>query len=153
MLLTVRDAGLPTHAGQVAFPGGAVEDGETVESAALREAEEEVGVSRGGVRVLGELTPLHVPVSGFVLHPVVGVADTRPDLSPRPGAVRRILEPSIADLRGSIGSERRSRDGETYHVPYFGIAGEKVWGATAMVLGEFLALVGLPPRAIGQGEP
>ncbi len=155
LLLTVRDAGLPTHAGQVSLPGGAVEEGETVEAAALREAEEEVGVAPSLVRVLGTLTPLHIPVSRFVLHPVVGLADRRPDLVPRSGEVRRILEPRIADLCDpeAISVERLERDGRVHDVPFLRVDGEQVWGATAMVLAEFLALVGCPPRREPQRIP
>ena len=79
VLLTVRSSQLPSHAGQVSMPGGAVEVGESLEQAALREASEETGVDPAAVRVLGRLTPLHIPVSGFVLNTVVGVADARPD--------------------------------------------------------------------------
>jgi len=155
VLLTVRDVRLPTHPGQVSLPGGAIEDGETVERAALRESEEEVGVLPSVVRVVGTLTPLHVPVSRFVLHPVVGVADQRPALRPRSREVRRILEPRIVDLNGPIAIEveQRERGGPIHEVPYLRVSGEKVWGATAMILAEFLALVGLPPRSAAQGTP
>ena len=70
--LTVRSGGLRNHTGQVSLPGGGVDAGETIERAALREAAEEVGIDPGVVQVLGRLTPLHIPVSGYLLHPVVG---------------------------------------------------------------------------------
>jgi 8-oxo-dGTP pyrophosphatase MutT (NUDIX family) len=147
VLLTKRDGRLPLHAGQVSLPGGALEDDETVEQGALREAHEEVGLEPTGVRVIGRLTPLHIPVSEFVLHPVVACCDTRPDLSPRVGEVERVLEASIGCLgrSSSYAVERRIFRGKEFAVPYVTVDGEMLWGATAMVLAEFLTLLGTPP--------
>ena len=87
--LTVRATTLARHAGQVSLPGGANDPGETLVQAALREASEEIGLDAASVRVLGELTPIHVLVSGFTLHPIVGVTDARPDFQPARGRGRR----------------------------------------------------------------
>jgi len=81
--LTVRASGLARHPGQISLPGGATDPGETLAEAALREASEEIGVDPASVRILGELTPVHVIVSGFTLHPVVGVTDRRPEFTSR----------------------------------------------------------------------
>jgi 8-oxo-dGTP pyrophosphatase MutT (NUDIX family) len=145
VLLTKRASALPNHAGQVSLPGGAVDPGETMEEAALREAEEEVGLDRAGVRVIGRLTPLHIPVSGFVLHPVVGVALDRPAMQPEPGEVDRIIEAPVADLVDPVRHRRvnRSVGADEFEMPYFDVDGEQVWGATAMVLAEFAALLGV----------
>ena len=83
LALTVRGSGLRNHTGQVSLPGGRVDDGETIEAAALREANEEIGIDPAAVELLGRLTPLHIPVSGFLLHPVVGFTSMRPGLSAR----------------------------------------------------------------------
>lgn len=145
--LTVRGSGLRNHTGQVSLPGGRVDDGETIEAAALREAEEEIGVARGSVQVLGRLTPLHIPVSNFLLHPVVGFVTARPVFNRAEWEVARIIEPTIGQLRdpGIIKREFRTRTtaGETVQidVPFFDIESEKVWGATAMVLAEFCAIL------------
>jgi len=143
IILTVRADGL-RHAGQVSLPGGVVDPGETFEQAALREAHEEVALALEDVRVLGALTPLDIPVSGFRLHPVVAAQATRPSLKPSDSEVARILEVSVADLLNGehfITTERK-RDGFSLTVPAFRIANVEVWGATAMVLAEFLALLG-----------
>jgi 8-oxo-dGTP pyrophosphatase MutT (NUDIX family) len=141
--LTVRASGLTRHAGQISLPGGATDPGETIAQAALREAAEEIGVDPASVRVLGELTPVHVLVSGFTLHPVVGITDRRPDFQPAPGEVQEILEVSLDDLRDAsrIRQGTRIREGVAVEYPYFDLLGHQVWGATAMVLGEFIRLL------------
>jgi len=78
VVLTVRAPDLVHHGGQVSLPGGAVEPGESIEGAALRESAEEVGLDSREVALLGRLSPLHIPVSGFVLHPVVGTLAAPP---------------------------------------------------------------------------
>ena len=145
VLLTKRSPDLPNHASQVSLPGGAVDPGESIEDAALREAEEEVGLTRADVRVIGRLTPLHIPVSGFVLHTVVGVALARPVMRPEPGEVERVIDAPVAELLDPRRHHRvnRVRDGFEFDMPYFDLDGEQVWGATAMVLAEFAAVLGV----------
>jgi 8-oxo-dGTP pyrophosphatase MutT (NUDIX family) len=144
VLLTVRGHTLGRHRGQVSLPGGAIEPGETVEQAALREAREEVALPSEEVRVLGALTPLDIPVSGFRLHPVVGTLGAPPALVAADGEVARIVLVPIAELArpGSVVAVERTRDGRPIVVPAFRAVGEEIWGATAMVLAEFLALLG-----------
>src|SRR5262249_18351571 len=98
LVLTVRADTLNRHGGQVSLPGGGVDPGERLEQAALREAHEEVALPLDGVRVLGELTPIDIPVSGFRLHPVVAVRPARPPLHPADGEVARILEPAVTEF-------------------------------------------------------
>jgi 8-oxo-dGTP pyrophosphatase MutT (NUDIX family) len=143
LALTVRASGLARHAGQISLPGGATDPGETLAQAALREASEEIGVDPSSVRVLGELTPVHVLVSGFTLHPIVGITDRRPDFHAAPDEVEEILEVSLHDLRDAsrIRQGTRIREGVAVEYPYFDLLGHQVWGATAMVLGEFICLL------------
>lgn len=147
VVLTVRASHLPSHAGQVSLPGGALEAGETIEQAAIREAREEVGLDPAGVRLLGRLTPLHIPVSGFMLNPVVGVVDERPALRPADCEVERILEVDLEHLFDP--ARRLSRrvlreDRGEVEIPYIDIDGAQLWGATAMVLAELLWLLQPP---------
>jgi 8-oxo-dGTP pyrophosphatase MutT (NUDIX family) len=141
--LTVRGLGLARHAGQISLPGGAADPGETIVDAALREASEEIGIDPSSVRVLGELTPVHILVSGFTLHPIVGVTETEPDFVAAPGEVEEILEISLDDLRDASRIRRgvRMREGLAIEYPYFDLVGHQVWGATAMILGEFISLL------------
>jgi 8-oxo-dGTP pyrophosphatase MutT (NUDIX family) len=147
VLLTVRGSGMRKHTGQVSFPGGSVDANESFETAALREASEEVGVAPAAVRILGRLSPLHIPVSGYRLHPVIGIVDERPQFIPAEWEVARLLEVSVDNLQDPVIVERemqtREAAGRKYEVevPYFSIDGHKVWGATAMALSEFLALI------------
>ena len=144
--LTVRGSWMRQHNGQVSLPGGRVDAGETIEQAALREAHEEVGVAAAGVHVVGRLTPLHIPVSHHLLHPVVGVALARPAFRVAEAEVERLIEVPLRVLLAPDVVQRESRLRERppvvlMDVPYFAVEGAKVWGATAMVLAEFLALL------------
>ncbi|HSK08336.1 MAG TPA: CoA pyrophosphatase [Vicinamibacterales bacterium] len=143
LVLTLRSTRLASHAGQVSLPGGAVEPGETIEEAALREAHEEIGLSPQEVRVVGRLTPLHIPVSGFLLHPVVAVAEGRPALRPADEEVERILVVPLAHLLdpSNLRRQQRTRDGLFLDIPYLDVDGAQLWGATAMVCGELLSLL------------
>ena len=145
VLLTKRASSLPQHSGQVSLPGGAVDAGETAEAAALREAHEEVAIEPATVTLLGSLTPVHIPVSGFVLHPFVGALQGRPATVAAPHEVSRIIEVRLADLLDPARHRRttRVRDGIEFDMPYFDLDGEQVWGATAMVLAEFAAVLGV----------
>ncbi len=157
IVLTVRASDLPNHAGQVSLPGGAVENGETVEEAALREAREEVGLDPAVVRLLGRLTPLHIPVSGFMLYPVVALADWPPVLRASDREVERILEVPLDDLidparRLSRRVYREDRGGEV-EVPYIDVLGAELWGATAMVLSELFWILDPPPTITSRRSP
>ena len=141
--LTVRASGLRRHAGQISLPGGATDPGETLAEAALREAHEEIGIDRSSVSILGELTPVHVLVSGFTLHPVVGITHQRPSFTPAVHEVEAVVEVSVDDLKdaSSIRHGTRTREGVAIEYPYFDLMGHHVWGATAMILGEFICLL------------
>ena len=134
------------HSGQVSFPGGSWEesDGDLV-NVALRETEEEIGVPARQVEILGQLTNLYIPVSNFLVHPFVGILEGAPGFRPQPGEVEAVLTPALSVFQMP---ENRKKTDLTLHmgitlkdVPYFDVDGRIVWGATAMILSEFLELV------------
>ena len=145
--LTVRGAALRHHTGQVSLPGGRLDrPDESIEQAALREAEEEIGVVRNTVEVIGALTPVPIAVSAHLLHPVVGIVAQRPEFRIAFPEVERLIELPVAKLLdpGVVAHDRRLRQTPPHvmqTIPYFDIDGARVWGATAMVLAEFAALL------------
>jgi 8-oxo-dGTP pyrophosphatase MutT (NUDIX family) len=144
VVLTVRGAGLPHHAAQVSLPGGRPAPGETPEDTAIREAVEEIGVDPAGLTIAGRLTPVHIGVSGFTVQPVVAIAGEAPHFVPNPGEVEAVVLVPLAALADAtalrVGS--RVRGGFEILAPYFAVGEQEVWGATAMILGELLAVCG-----------
>ena len=153
VLLTVRAGRLGKHAGQVSFPGGLIDPGESIPEAALREAFEEVGLDPASVRLVAALSPLYITVSNYAIHPVLGIADATPPLHPSAAEVARLLPVRVADLAdpGNLRRGTRWRDHLHCEVPYFEVRNERVWGATAMVLAELLDMLDLGPRDPWEG--
>ncbi len=143
IVLTRRTDAVDTHRGQISFPGGSTEPGEDAVCAALREAWEELGIDPAKLNVLGELSPLYIPPSGFCIYPVVAYSTARPDFVPNPGEVAEVLEVSLAHLLDSAtrGEEIWPIRGLDVRVPFYRVGHHKVWGATAMVLCELLSLL------------
>jgi 8-oxo-dGTP pyrophosphatase MutT (NUDIX family) len=144
LILTRRSTNLPSHRGEVAFPGGKVHDGETSEAGALREAQEEVGIPPDDVEVVGPLEELATVAGRFVLAPFVGVLPGRPVLVPNPAEVARIFDVAVAELlEPDVYHEERWELPGIGERPmhFFDVAGETVWGATARILHELLTLV------------
>lgn len=143
IVLTVRRTDLPDHGGQISFPGGQREDAEPLSVTALRETEEEIGLPRTEVTMIGKLTPLYIPPSNFCVHPFLGAASNPPPLSPTDEEVDQILPVSLEvllDPKTRI-VEPWDLHGEQVDVPYYEADEHKIWGATAMILSEVLALV------------
>lgn len=141
--LMQRTGGTGVHAGQVSLPGGAREGREALAECALRETYEELGVDARSVRVIKELTPLHVPPSRYVVFPFVGIVPEKPSFVPSPAEVEELLETSIDSLLdpGSVEQYEAERDGRTWSIPFYRLAGRRVWGATAMILSELARLL------------
>jgi 8-oxo-dGTP pyrophosphatase MutT (NUDIX family) len=128
------------HSAQVSFPGGKAEAGENVLQAALREAEEEIGIVQADVKIIGSLSDFNVIPSNFLVSPVVGVIDYVPRFIPDPREVEKIIHAEVNDLlREDAILEQEILAAGLYPMiaPHFLIENEIVWGATAMMLNEF----------------
>lgn len=151
VVLTRRAATLRSHRGEIAFPGGRIEPGEGAVAAALREAEEEIGLRRQSVRPVGWLQPLSTFSSGAWISPVVGVLPGRPTTVPNPAEVARVFDVALADLLAdeAFREERWTSPGRavegsadgSYPVYIYEVATETVWGATGRMLTDLLAVV------------
>jgi 8-oxo-dGTP pyrophosphatase MutT (NUDIX family) len=144
VVLTRRSSSLRSHRGEVSFPGGRIEPDETPLQAALREAEEEVGIDPSTPEVLGGLAPLATLSSSSSITPFVAVLPGRPALRPNPGEVELAFDVALADLRadGVFREERWDFPfGADRPVYFFDLPADLIWGATARILHELLALV------------
>lgn len=142
LVLTRRTARLDHHQSQISFPGGQQERGESLEKTALREAGEELAVRCGEVRILGKLTPLYVPPSQFCIYPVVAMTGERPEFQPSEEEVAEVIEVPVDHLLGpqNVHREDWNYRGVTLKVPFYLYRGHKIWGATAMILAELVAI-------------
>ena len=142
--LTRRTETVATHRGQISLPGGAQEGEEPLVETALRETEEELGVHSTVVKVLGQLTPLYTGGSGFLITPVVGWTPARPDFRLDPHEVAELMEIPLTLLYSPtlLRQETWTLNGQQTLVPLYRLGPEiAIWGATAMILSEFLAVV------------
>lgn len=140
------------HSGQISFPGGKSESGDSsLVETALRESREEIGIVSDSVQVLGKLTPLHIPISNFRILPVVGFISKKPVFTTDPKEVDHLIETSLDDLLKPeiIKKEILTFGDLSIEVPYYDIDGHHIWGATAMMLSEFLEVV----RRMGDRSP
>lgn len=134
------------HGGQISFPGGSYDpsDGALVHTA-LRETEEEIGILRSNIHVIGALTELYIPVSNFEVFPFVGYITHAPDFVPQAEEVQSVIEtPFSLFLDNASIQTTEIRFGEHLvlrDVPCFMVQGRVVWGATAMIMSELVALV------------
>lgn len=143
LVLTRRPEYNGVHAGQVSCPGGRHEPPEDLGQTALRETYEEIGIAPADVELLGKLTPLYVMPSDFEVHPFVGryTGPGRPRFIPDTREVAAILEVPLRlllDPTTRAEEEMELRGGLRMEVPFFRVGDHRVWGATAMILGEFV---------------
>lgn len=142
IVLTRRRDDLTSHAGQISFPGGRHEAPESLLETALRETEEEVGVPAADLQILGALTPIYIPPSDYEVHPFVAWASsgTPPVFTAAPREVAKIIEaplPTLLDPSSRI-EETWKMGGQQVTVPFYAVQEHKVWGATAVMLSEFI---------------
>ena len=128
------------HPGQIALPGGAMEKNETLMDTALREAFEEVGIKPEDVEIIGQLTPIPVPVSEYLIYPFIGVIDYEPEWVLNEEEVEELLILEMSELINSDNgyTEMWNLRGNKVEVPIFKVKNETVWGATAAVLSELI---------------
>jgi 8-oxo-dGTP pyrophosphatase MutT (NUDIX family) len=140
LVFTVRTDTLPSHKGQISFPGGSIDpEDPSPEAAALREAHEELGLDPRGVRVLGRLDSVPTFVSGYVIHPFVGWMDDLPGLTPNAAEVASVMQVPLAELSDDIRSEPGvAHGGRTYPTEAWVWNNNVIWGATARIIRLFL---------------
>ncbi len=142
VVFTLRSDDLSRHAGEVSFPGGLADPGETLERAALRESEEELGIAAADVELLGGLPQVHTHVSGILITPFVGLLNEDPVLQPNEAEIAEVLEVPLRVL-AEVGEERWiERGGMRFPTQVFDVGGLVIWGATGRILRSFLDLLG-----------
>jgi 8-oxo-dGTP pyrophosphatase MutT (NUDIX family) len=143
ILFLRRSANLAAHSGQIAFPGGAVEDGESYAEAAVREAQEEVGIAPERVELIGRLDDLITNVSGFLVAPFIGVVHERIDYVLQKSEVDEVFEVPVDALLTPSQPEVRYVDyrGSSYPAYFYRFGAYEIWGLTGRMLKAFLDLV------------
>ncbi len=145
-VLIKRKAYEGVHSAQVSFPGGKKDPDDTdLAATALREAQEEIGLGPATVTLIGQLSEVFIPPSGFLVTPYVGFTPDKPVFKPDPREVQEIIEAPLALVLNDQQVKRSSiplgRNRQIKDTPYFDIHGHMVWGATAMMISEFKVLV------------
>jgi 8-oxo-dGTP pyrophosphatase MutT (NUDIX family) len=142
-IFTRRRLDLRSHAGEISFPGGRRDDGETLSLTALREAEEEIGLAREDVALLGALTPVATIVTNYAVYPFVGIIEPGGTWTPSAAEVDEVIELRLADLRASRARRRLRHRGIAFRTDVYDVGEELViWGATARIVGDLLARLG-----------
>lgn len=143
LLLTVRSSEMRKHKGEISCPGGGLDPNETPLQAAIRETEEETGVSEQEIEVLGALSDLYIPVSDNLLKPHVGFYHGEPFFKPDEREVQQILTPNFSYFLSeeNVKKEQWNLHGFDLIVPCWHINNRPLWGATAMILNEFIEVM------------
>ena len=140
-VFTRRRHDLKRHPGEISFPGGRQDPGETLVETALREAHEEIGLPPGAVDVLGALEPTPTFVTNYAIYPFVGVIERGFAWVLQRTEVDEVLELSLDELRAGYGERRLVRRGIPFRTPTYETGGHVIWGATARILGDLLSRV------------
>ena len=128
-----------THSAQIAFPGGKLEEGETLREAALRETHEEIGIHHSDIELIGELSLLYIPPSNFMVTPFLGILEKEPVYIPDPREVAEVFSfpvNNLIDIKDIPTTQISLSNGLKLQTPYFNINNKIVWGATAAMLNE-----------------
>jgi 8-oxo-dGTP pyrophosphatase MutT (NUDIX family) len=149
IVFTRRTDTLSRHAGEISFPGGLADPGETPVATALRETQEELGLAPGVVEVLGTFGAFHTRVLGTLIVPVVGLLAAEPVFTPNAAEIERVLIEPLASL-DPLGRESEFEwEGRTYPTYVFDTPGQVIWGATARILRGFLDALESPAARAG----
>ncbi len=142
VVLTRRRSDLRRHAGEISFPGGRRDpEDETLKDTALREAEEEIGLARAEVTLVGALERTSTFVTNYAIHPFVGVLEGQRTWQPSASEVDAVLEPSLREIRAGRTRTRIERRGIAFETDAYVFDKQLVWGATARILEGLLARV------------
>ena len=143
LVFTERRSDLRRHAGEISFPGGRPDSpDEGMLQTALRESEEEIGLDREAVDVLGALPPVSTIVTGYKVHPFVGLIPEGLDFKPNPTEVAAMLMFTLDELRAGFAMRRLIRRGVPIRTPTYLVGDHLIWGATARILGSLLERIG-----------
>ncbi len=145
-VFTRRRDDLRRHAGEISFPGGRRDDGETLIETALREAHEEVGLPPDAVEVVGALAPVGTFVTNYAIYPLVGRIEPGFEWIVQEAEVAEVLELALDDLAESHSLKRMVRRGMAFKTDVYEVDGHMVWGATARILGDLLFRLGAGPQ-------
>jgi 8-oxo-dGTP pyrophosphatase MutT (NUDIX family) len=138
LVFTERRSDLRRHPGEISFPGGRRDPGEELVETALREAEEEIGLDRGDVELAGALPPIGTFVTGYKVHPFVGVIPSGIRFRPNPTEVASVLMLHLDELVEGFGMRRLVRRGVPFRTPTYVVGEHMIWGATARILEALL---------------
>jgi 8-oxo-dGTP pyrophosphatase MutT (NUDIX family) len=144
-VFTKRREDLKRHAGEISFPGGRRDDGETLVETALREAHEEVGLPPEAVEIVGALAPVGTFVTNYRIYPFVGLIEPGFEWIAQETEVAQVLELRLDDLVAGHSLKRLVRRGMAFKTDVYEVDGHMVWGATARILGDFLFRTGAGP--------
>jgi len=142
-VFTRRRDDLKRHAGEISFPGGRQDPGETLIETALREAHEEIGLPPGAVDLLGALEPTPTFVTNYAIYPFVGLIEPGFEWVIGETEVAEVLELPIEALRAAYGERRLVRRGIPFRTPTYEVEGHLIWGATGRILQDLLARLGV----------
>jgi 8-oxo-dGTP pyrophosphatase MutT (NUDIX family) len=146
LVFTERRSDLKRHAGEISFPGGRRDEGEELLDTALREAEEEIGLSRGNVEVAGALPPIGTFVTNYKITPFVGLIGEGMRFEPNPAEVESVLIASLDDLAAAYERRRLVRRGVPIKTDTYLISDKLIWGATARILADLFRHLRRPLR-------
>jgi len=132
------------HSGQIAFPGGKLEESDAdLGAAALRETHEEIGIPTKSIELLGPLSTLYIPASNFLVNPFVGMVDFTPEFDPNPDEVKALLPASLNEILNFKTEHMFFKTSYgNLNAPYYKFQEHYMWGATAMIVSEFREVIG-----------